>query len=62
MKKKNTKCERCGKDTGTSWKRYCYLCWKEVQREKEDHAYLEAWKSGNLQTDLDYAEDSYYLD
>ena len=30
-------------------------------REQEDRAYLEAERSGNIQADLDYAEDSYIL-
>ena len=56
------KCERCGVETGASWKKLCLECWKIEQREREDYNYLEAAKAGNLQVDLDYAEDSVYLD
>jgi len=56
------KCERCGTETGASWKRYCSQCWKAVNREREDRCYLEAARAGNISLDLDHAEDSYDLD
>ena len=36
----------------------CRECWKKEQREKEDRMYLDAERAGNIQSDLDYAEDT----
>lgn len=49
---------KCGKETGASWKKLCYDCYKKQQKENEDRNYLSAWKSGNIQNDLDFSEDN----
>lgn len=51
-------CKICGTETGTSWKTLCYDCYKKQQREQQDRNMLNAWRSGNIQNDLCYAEDS----
>lgn len=58
-------CSVCGKPTIVPFKPRrggkgitCHECWKNQQREQEDRAYLEAERSGNIQSDLDYAEDT----
>ena len=33
---------------------------KELRRDQEDQNYLDAWKSGNIQNDLSFAEDDNY--
>lgn len=52
------KCKNCGKETGASWKKLCYDCYKKQEREQENRNYLNAWKSGNIQNDLCYTEDN----
>ena len=58
-------CSVCGRPTMVPFKPrkggkgiVCRECWKKQQREKEDRAYLEAQKSGNIQADLDYSADT----
>lgn len=54
------KCLKCGKETGTSWKKLCSGCYKRQQQEQEDRNMLNAWKAGNIQNDLDFSEDNLY--
>ena len=56
------KCVKCGAETGANWKTLCQVCWEMERRERANRNYLDAAKAGNIQADLDYAEDSYYLD
>ena len=51
-------CEKCGSETGKSWKKLCLDCYKKQQREQEDRNMLNAWRSGNIQNDLCFAEDN----
>ena len=56
------KCEKCGNETGAKWKKLCSDCYKKQEREQENRNYLNAWKSGNIQNDMCYAEDNFDLD
>jgi len=47
------KCERCGVETGASWKKLCLECWKTEQREGRDHNFLEAEKARGFYLDFE---------
>lgn len=54
------KCLDCGRETGANWKKQCLDCYKKAKRNMQNRNYLEAWRSGNIQNDLSFAEDNNY--
>ena len=51
-------CEKCGSETGKSWKKLCLDCYKKQQRDQKDRNMLNSWRAGNIQNDLCFAEDN----
>ena len=52
------KCLGCGNETGANWKKLCSFCYKNQLQKQNDRNMLNAWKSGNIQNDLSFAEDN----
>ncbi len=51
-------CIKCKTETGADWKKLCSSCYRKQQQEQQDRNMLSAWKAGNIQNDLSFAEDN----